>query len=228
MSQFASTIAGYRERYNMVKHEREIVKTTMQELDAMNEEYAVLLEAQSLLATVSDNNMNTVLDYITGVINRALQEMFPYDERRIWLDRSIYRGQYPHITVKLLTADGTSRNMELQTGNGLRQVVSFLFDVSLQEIRKGRRLLIMDEILNSLHPEAKRIIGDIMTIFSEEGFQFVYIEHGMANLGKTYLVEKPGNVATVTPLGEGERYNNEIFIFNRPVEEIDKSIMVEE
>ncbi|MDE6947374.1 MAG: ATP-binding protein [Anaeroplasmataceae bacterium] len=228
MSQFADTIRGYRETYNLAKHEREVVNTTLQELEIMSEEYAVLLEAQQLLATVSDNNMNTVLDYITGVINRALQEMFPYDERRIWLDRSTYRGQYPHITVKLQTAEGITRNLQLQAGNGLRQVVSFLFDIALQEIRNGRRLLIMDEVLNGLHHEAKKIISDIIEIFAEEGFQFVSIEYGMTALGKRYLVEKPGKIATITPLDKGTVYNGEVFLFNRPVEEVDKSIMVEE
>ena len=84
----------------------------------------------------------------------------------------------------------------------------------------------MDELLNGLHPVAKNIVMDIVKIFAEEGFQFAFVEYGVDNVGKIYLVEKPDSVATVTPLGS--KYNNEVFVFNRPPEEVDLSIRVEE
>ena len=40
------------------------------------------------------------------------------------------------------------------------------------------------------------------------------------------MVEKPGKIATVTPLGKGDTYNDEVFMFNKP--EYDKDIKVEE
>lgn len=228
MSQYATAIAGYRQQYNEAQRLKQTIDGMIKNLSDMYDKYAIMLEAQNLLATVSDTNTNNVLDYITGVINKALAELFPYDERRIYLDRSVYRGQYAHITVKLITGGGKQRNMELQSGNGLRQVISFLFVVSLIEIRKGRRILIMDELLNGLHPEAKRIISDIIEIFADEGFQFICVEYGINNVGKTYLVEKPGKIATVTPLGADDKYNDEIFMFNRPAEEVDMSVRVDE
>ena len=94
------------------------------------------------------------------------------------------------------------------------------------EIRKGRRILLADELLNGVHPVAKRIIFDIIKIFAEEGFQFAFVEYGVDDVGKIYLVEKPNETATVSPL-DGI-YNNEIFVFNRPPEDVDLSIHVEE
>lgn len=226
MSEFTSVIAGYRQQYSQAERVKKELDSMIKRLGDMNEQYAVMLEAQQLLATISDNNTNAVLDYVTGIINKALSEIFPYDERRIYLDRTLYRDTYAHIKVKLI-AGGIERNMELQSGNGLRQIVSFLFVVSLIEIRKGRRILIMDELLNGLHKEAKRIITDIMQIFAEEGFQFIGVEYGVNNIGKLYLVEKPGNKSTVTPIGD-VKYDDEVFIFNRPVEDVDMSLKVEE
>lgn len=84
----------------------------------------------------------------------------------------------------------------------------------------------MDELLNGLHPEAKRIVMDIVQIFAEEGFQFVMVEYGVDDKGRIYLVEKPNEIATVTPF-DGV-YHNEIFVFNRPPEEVDLSIRVDE
>ena len=121
-----------------------------------------------------------------------------------------------------MTDTGEVRDPILQAGSGERQVISFLFVVCLIELRKCRRILLMDEILNNLHASAKKVVQSIMSIFAEEGFQFVFIEHGgMESFGRRYLVEKPSSTATATLL-EGE-YNNELFIFNRPVEEVDAS-----
>lgn len=197
-------------------------------LGDMNEQYAVMLEAQQLIASVSDTNTTVVLDYITGIINKALGEIFPYDERRIYLEKKMHNGQHAHIVVRLTVGNGKVRDMQLQTGTGLRQIISFLFILSLIEVRKGRRLLLMDELFSGLHSEAKRIVMDIIEIFAQEGFQFVFIEYGVNDVGKIYMVEKPSNIATVTPLGDEDKYNNEIFVFNRPVEEVDKGIHVDE
>lgn len=195
-------------------------------LNHLNMQYVVMLEAQQLLATVSDDNTTSVLYYITGIINKALGELFPYDERRIYLERYLHAGQHAHIKVKLVNSEGRERDLALQSGTGLRQVVSFLFVISLIEIRKGRRILLMDELLSGLHPEAKKVVEDIIRIFADEGFQFVMVEYGIDDLGKIYLVEKPDKIATVTPL-DGN-YNNEVFVFHRPVEQIDKNIYVDE
>ena len=192
----------------------------------MNNQYIVMLEAQQLLTTVSDNNTTVVLDYITGIINKTLGELFPHDNRRIYLEKSMYQGQHAHINIKLTGTNGKVRDLQLQSGTGLRQVISFLFILSLIEVRKGRRFLLADELLSGLHPEAKRITMDIVQIFAEEGFQFAMVEYGVNDLGRIYIVEKPDKIAKVTPI-DG-KYNNEVFIFNRPPEDVDLSIRVDE
>lgn len=226
MSVYTSTIASLEAQYNNAQSLMAKIDSLTERLGTMNEQYAVMLEAQQLLAAVSDSSTNAVLDYITGIINKALGELFPHDDRRIYLEKKLHNGQHAHINVKLTGTNGKTRDMTLQSGTGLRQIVSFLFVLSLIEIRKGRRILLMDELLNGLHPVAKRIAMDIIEIFAEEGFQFIFVEYGVDNVGKVYLVEKPNDVATVTPL-DGN-YNNEIFVFNRPPEDVDLSIRVEE
>lgn len=226
MSQFTQSIMEIEYRENQRNALIAKIDELGDRLQDLNEQYSVMLEAQQLLATVSDNNTTAVLDYITGIINKALSELFPHDVRRVYLEKTLRAGQHAHINVKLENSEGKSRDLVLQSGTGLRQVISFLFVLSLIEIRKGRRILIMDELLSGLHQEAKGIITDIIKIFADDGFQFIIIEYGVDDLGKIYLVEKPNSKATIHPL-EGE-YNNEVFIFNRPVEEVDMSISVDE
>jgi hypothetical protein len=226
MSQFTNEIVIIEQNYKQAQDIKANIDVLTTKLNDMNIQYVNMIEAQQLLTTVSDSNTTAVLDYITGIINKTLGELFPHDSRRIYLEKSMYQGQHAHINIKLTGTNGKTRDLTLQSGTGLRQVISFLFVLSLIEIRKGRRLLIADELLSGLHPEAKRIVTDIISIFAEEGFQFAFVEYGVNNLGKVYLVEKPGAVATVTPM-DGV-YNNEVFVFNRPPEEVDLSLHVEE
>lgn len=226
MSQFTNEIVIIEQNYKQAQDIKANIDVLTTKLNDMNIQYVNMIEAQQLLTTVSDSNTTAVLDYITGIINKTLGELFPHDSRRIYLEKSMYQGQHAHINIKLTGTNGKTRDLTLQSGTGLRQVISFLFVLSLIEIRKGRRLLIADELLSGLHPEAKRIVTDIISIFADEGFQFAFVEYGVNNLGKVYLVEKPGAVATVTPM-DGI-YNNEVFVFNRPPEEVDLSLHVEE
>lgn len=226
MSQFTNEIVIIEQNYKQAQDIKANIDVLTTKLNDMNIQYVNMIEAQQLLTTVSDANTTAVLDYITGIINKTLGELFPHDSRRIYLEKSMYQGQHAHINIKLTGTNGKTRDLTLQSGTGLRQVISFLFVLSLIEIRKGRRLLIADELLSGLHPEAKRIVTDIISIFASEGFQFAFVEYGVNNLGKVYLVEKPGAVATITPM-DGV-YNNEVFVFNRPPEEVDLSLHVEE
>ena len=226
MSAYTAKIYEIESQYNNAQKLIQQIDELAKKLTDMNQSYMVMLEAQQLLAVVSDENTKAVLDYITGIINKALGELFPHDSRRIHLESSMYQGQHAHINVKLTGTNGRTRDMTLQSGTGLRQTVSFLFVLSLIEIRKSRRILIMDELLNGLHPVANGIVMDIVQIFAEEGFQFAFVEYGVDTVGRVYLVEKPNEVATVTPL-DGN-YRNEVFVFNRPPEDVDLSIRVEE
>ena len=192
--------AEYEEKKRLENRIEELAKKESELLD----KYDILLEAQKLLSTVSDKNTEATLDYVTGVINNVLGEMFDHD-RRIYLEKSLWAGKYPHINVQLETGDGKVRDLALQAGNGLRQVVSFLFAVCLIEIRKGRPFIMMDEVLNGVHPDAKRVLQDIKEIFAENGFQFIIIEYGMEEFGEVYEVVKKGNNAVVR-----KRINKEI------------------
>lgn len=226
MSRYTANIMSLEAQYTQIEEIKHKIDLLAERLKDLNNSYVVMLEAQQLLTTVSDENTRVVLDYITGIINKALGELFPHDSRRIYLEKTMYRGQHAHINIKLTGTNGKTRDLQLQSGTGLRQTISFLFVLSLIEIRKSRRILLADELLSGVHAQAKRILMDVIKIFAEEGFQFIFVEYGVDNVGRIYIVEKPNDVATVTPI-DGV-YNNEVFIFNRPPEDVDLSIRVDE
>lgn len=169
--------------------------------------HADLIEAQRLLSTISEENTVRTLDYITGVINNALSEIFQGEGRQVSLDKELYRGRYAHIKVHLTTSTGAQRNLDLQTGSGVKEVISFLFTVCLIAVRGGRRFLIMDELLSGLHADAKAVIAELMGVFTEEGFQFLMVEYGLDNhkghsFGKIYNVESDNSAVPVSIVRE--------------------------
>lgn len=196
MTEYSKAVAIINARFERRTELEKRIADEQIEIGKIEEEYNNMLEALEYIGALSEDNTNKILDFITGVINNALAKIFPYSSRRIKLERSLYRDAYSHINLELQTEKGT-RSLALQSGRGLQQIISFLFTLTLIEVRKERKLLIMDEILSGLHSNAKAIIGDIMTMFAAEGFQFICVEYGLNDIGKVYLVEKVGATATV-------------------------------
>lgn len=202
--------------------QREI--TLKDNLYSSQKDYMDMLDAQKLLSVISDDNTTRTLDFITGMVNKVLSEMFPVDTPRINLIKKLYDFR-PHIVVELIDGSGNSLDMALQSGTGISQVVSFMYAICLIEIRKGRRFLIMDERLNGLHAEAKRVISEVIKIFAKGGFQFIFVEYGLNNIGKIYNVEKLGDESRVVSLENGQEYDDKMVYLS---DDVDLSVLEED
>lgn len=203
-----------KEGYNVIASQEEklkqkvLIDKRVSNLEKEIEEAEVLLEtylkASTLIGTVADENTKATIDKITVVINKALRVLFPNDVIEVSLEQEMYRKSYPHFKVTL-KLDGKERTFK-QNGTGLAQIVSFLFTVSLVDARGGRKIIVMDELLNGLHPDAKYIIKGLIEALSNR-FQFIIVEYGV-DIGKQYKIEKEGGTANVEEYISGTYYKD--------------------
>ena len=192
-------------RKQYLQNKRSEISINLRELEKSLKDY---LESQRLLSSINEQTTVETLEYITGVINKALAEIFQGDGRRVSLEKVLWNNRYAHINVELTTDKGYKRDLTLQTGQGVKEVISFLFVVCLIAVRGGRRLLIMDELLGGLHAESKRVIAQLMKVFCEEGFQFIMVEYGLDELdghsfGQIVNVEMRGGVSSCVVVEDG-------------------------
>lgn len=199
-------LANQRTKLESKKDIKQRLEDTLVELKEKGQDFDDMVRASTILGNVADDNTQFILGKITGVINSALAEMFREDKRKISIKQVMYRNVYPHFIVELETEDGIKRSFK-QSGTGLAQVISFLFTVCLIDARKGRKIVVMDELLNGLHPDAKNIIKNLIQVLSDK-FQFVIVEYGV-DIGKQYQVVKTGSTASVTLYG-GQGYYKEL------------------
>ncbi|WP_255294058.1 ATP-binding protein [Bacillus toyonensis] len=199
MSEFSKEIANLRYKADNRVELEQIIKTLEGNYRDKYKQYETMLRAQQVLATVSDSNSKRVLGYIQGVINKALRTMFPNDTYNIVVEKKLYNNTIPHINTVLteVLPNGQTHQLDfsLQSGDGMGQIVSFLFSLCLMKIREARPLVILDEVLKGFHEEALPIVREIIEIFAKGGFQFIVVEYDLKGLGKEYEVIKKNGIA---------------------------------
>lgn len=209
---YGTCIGSVRTAINQKKDLEKRVTTLRKSLLDKQSLFVRMINASKILSTVSDDNTSRTLNFISGMVNKVLLEMFPKEPYTISLDNKLYQGTRPHIVMTLKDSMGNVLDTSTQTGDGIKQVICFMYVVCLIEIRKGRRLLILDERFNGLHKTAKKTVKSVMEILARGGFQFIFVEYGLNDFGKIYNVERQGCISYLRSVKDGEYSDDLVYL----------------
>lgn len=180
-----------------VENKQELFKDLCEQVKLLEdavEEYNTLSGAGNLLNKIADARVKKAIDFIAMAVNDTLQKVFKDDFKQIVVEITSHMDTYPQLNFLLQNPDGLQRNLKTQEGDGLSQIISLLSTICLLYISGGRRFMLLDEVLNGLHPTALKVIEEILTVFEDKlGFQFMMINHGYTpNRGAVYHIDKQG------------------------------------
>lgn len=213
--EFETLVEGYYHQtvsdYEAKKAAEEKRISYLNEASEIYENIGIYEGANKLLNAVSDKTLGAMLDTVTSAVNNVLGEMFRNsgDSYEIRLVKGLYAGRIAHMKLELMQ-NGNPRDLNLQSGDGIKQVISFLFITLLISVSGGRRLIIMDEILNGLSPEAAEgAVAALFKTLAKSGFQFIMVDQGRYNPGSsiddiTEYVTVVKNESTSRVFTEGE------------------------
>lgn len=194
LNNLRATQAAYAEKLNTHHANISTYKQIQRDRAYQREVTRVLSAAKQGLHKVQEQTGVEVREFVTDVINKAIQNLFPKENLRISIvandekptktrarknTSSTPAMVYKRLDLEVADADGEPMNVAIQVGSGLQDLISFLYRVALISVSSGRKLLVSDELLHGLAVDRFKDIVGILDLFTEEGFQFIIIEHGL-------------------------------------------------
>lgn len=185
------------------------------------EELEIVTNAVAILKDISDGVVVENRKFIEESLNSALERIFKKSTRKIRIKEYTARGTYPQLELELQVEGGEIRLLK-NSGHGLMQIVSLLCVLSLIVMTGNRRLLVLDEVLSGLSARTRKIVDDILWVFTSIGFQFIINEHGFIPKGaKVVKLEMQSGLSSVT-----NTYieNNGVYLDGKMIDEVDEVV----
>lgn len=199
MSEFTSRIGLIQNEYAF--KERRLVERALEkeEFDKNYQLYLNREKALSYIIMLSDDSTAKVRDYLANVINRALDAIFGKGIYRFYLQSDLENQAIYLMLTETVNGVEHDLDIKLQAGDGMGQVIAFLYSVILVEVTNHRLLILEDEVLGGLHEDAMEFVKKCVHEFAKHGGQFVIIEYTLENYGLQYDLtkDKYENVTTI-------------------------------
>lgn len=141
-------------------------------------------KALQYIILLSDDNTRKLREYLESIINGALELVFGKHTYRFSLVSDLKRQ---HVSLNLLeykNGEWNTLDIKNQTGDGMGQIIAFLFTVVLTEITNHRMLFVSDEVLGGLHQDAVNMVKRCLREFDTHNGQFAMIEYTFEDFGR--------------------------------------------
>lgn len=185
---FTSRLGALKQDYalkedRLVRRQADIAK--LEELRLL---YLDRAKALQYIVMLSNDGTKALRDYMEGIINRALSLVFGENVYKFSLISDL-KAQKVHLNL-LEFKNGQWNELVIgkQTGDGMGQIIAFLFSVVLTEITNHRMLFVVDEIMGGLHEKAVELVQHCIAEFEGHGGQFAMIEYTFEEFGKELLL----------------------------------------
>lgn len=185
---FTSRLGALKQDYalkedRLVRRQADIAK--LEELRLL---YLDRAKALQYIVMLSNDGTKALRDYMEGIINRALSLVFGENVYKFSLISDL-KAQKVHLNL-LEYKNGQWNELVIgkQTGDGMGQIIAFLFSVVLTEITNHRMLFVVDEIMSGLHEKAVELVQRCIAEFEGHGGQFAMIEYTFEDFGKELLL----------------------------------------
>lgn len=156
----------------------------LQEYEKNRQLYINRSKALQYIILLSDDNTKRLREYLESIINGALELVFGKNTYRFSLVSDLKRQ---HVSLNLLEyKNGMWNTLDIknQTGDGMGQIIAFLFTVVLTEITNHRMFFVSDEVLGGLHQDAVDMVKRCIREFDAHGGQFAMIEYTFEDFGR--------------------------------------------
>ena len=185
---FTSRLGALKQDYalkedRLVRRQADIAK--LEELRLL---YLDRAKALQYIVMLSNDGTKALRDYMEGIINRALSLVFGENVYKFSLISDL-KAQKVHLNL-LEFKNGQWNELVIgkQTGDGMGQIIAFLFYVVLTEITNNSMLFLVDEIMGVLHEKAVELVQRCIAEFEGHGGQFAMIEYTFEDFGKELLL----------------------------------------
>ena len=161
-------------RRMLKEYEDDIIKINSLK-EEVSEEIAEIKMCINILQKISDERNEQGRRYIEDLINSALNSIFPDRDYSIYIDEYVH-GTRKHMKV-LLSEGSITRELKFSHGTGIKQIISFIFNVALIVFKGSSRFIFLDETLASVSAFKSEVMSDLLTSLMEKNhFQFFIID----------------------------------------------------
>ena len=136
-------------------------------------------KAIDLLKKIADDRTNSAVEILQNTVNWALENIQLEQRFEIILEVKD-RTDGKVMSINLVDLDlNKTRTLKHQSGTAVRQIVSFLLQMTIISLSGARKVVILDEVLSGLQDkETIAMFGQIIVALAEnDGFQFFMVEH---------------------------------------------------
>lgn len=185
---FTSRLGALKQDYALKEDRLVRRQVDIAKLEELRLLYLDRAKALQYIVMLSNDGTKALRDYMEGIINRALSLVFGENVYKFSLISDL-KAQKVHLNL-LEYKNGQWNELVIgkQTGDGMGQIIAFLFSVVLTEITNHRMLFVVDEIMGGLHEKAVELVQRCIAEFEGHGGQFAMIEYTFEDFGKELLL----------------------------------------